>query len=47
MNVNVILNPRSLMIIQNRHYTITEGEERLNGTEAIFEEIVAESFLKL
>lgn len=38
---------KAKLIIQNRYYRIPEGEERLNGTEAIFEEIVAGSFLKL
>lgn len=35
------------MIIQSGYYTILEGEERLNGTEAIFEEIMAERSPKL
>lgn len=47
MSVNVILNPGSPVIIENRHYTILGGEERPNGTEALFEEIMEGNFLKL
>lgn len=29
--------PKTLIIIQSSYYTVPEGEERLTGTEAIFE----------
>lgn len=28
--------PKTLIIIQSSYYTVPEGEERLNGTEACF-----------
>lgn len=43
VSTNVILNLRLLMIVESGHYAVSEGRERGNEAEVVFEEIIAES----